>query len=157
MGPGPTRDLVMELRAARGSKTISEIMALLEENSKKTGGPLPCESSVRSVLMGDLDKITGFNHVGTLHPLQDVLIPSAKKDALLEVLRMQEETIQDLTQQLAELQEAQKKRCAKCEKDIEFYHTQIKLKDRRMERKDKWIAELLKLPTTSEDENVEDI
>ena len=141
----------MQLRAARGNKPISEIMALLEENSMKTGGPLPCESSVRSVLTGDLDKISGFNQVGTLQPLMDVLMPSTNTDALLEVLRMQEETIRDLTAQLAALEAAQKARCVKCEKDMEFYRHQIKLKDNRMERKDKWIAELLKLPKEEEE------
>ena len=150
MGPGPIRDLVMELRAARGNKTISEIMFMLEEHSKQTGGPLPCESSVRSVLTGDLDKISGFNQVGTLNPLRDVLIPNANQDALLEIIRMQHETIQGLTDQIAALEEAQKVRCAKCEKDMEFYRHQIAIKDRRMERKDRWIAELLKLPREEE-------
>lgn len=150
MGPGPIRDLVMELRAARGNKTISEIMFMLEEHSKQTGGPLPCESSVRSVLTGDLDKISGFNQVGTLNPLRKVLIPNANQDALLEIIRMQHETIQGLTDQIAALETAQKTRCAKCEADIKFYKDQIAMKDRRMERKDRWIAELLKLPREEE-------
>ncbi len=152
MGPGPIRDSVMELRAARGKKTISEIMLLLEENSKKTGEPLPCESSVRSVLTGDLEKISGFNQMGTLNPLRKVLIPHANQDVLLDIIRMQHETIQGLTDQIAALEAAQKARCAKCEKDMEFYRHQIKLKDNRMERKDRWIAELLKLPKEEEAE-----
>ncbi len=150
MGPGPTKDAVLELRAARGTKSISEIMDMLAENSRKTGGPLPCESSVRSVLTGDLDKISGFNQAGTLNPLREVLIPNASQDALLEIIRMQHETIQGLTDQLAAIREAQNAKCAKCEKDIEFYRHQIKLKDNRMERKDRWIAELLKLPKEEE-------
>lgn len=151
MGPGPTRDTVMELRAARGNKSISEIMFMLEEYSKRTGGPLPCESSVRSVLMGDLDRISGFNQAGTLNPLRAVLIPNADQDALLEIIKMQEETIQHLADQLKEITEAQRTRCTKCEKDVEKLWSQIAIKDRRMERKDRWIAELLKLP--KEDEN----
>ena len=146
MGPGPTRDRVMELRAARGNKTISEIMLLLEEHSKQTGGPLPCESSVRSVLTGDLDKISGFNPVGTLNPLREVLIPNANQDALLEIIKMQEATIQALSSQLKAIEDAQRTRCRKCEQDVEKLWGQIAIKDRRMERKDRWIAELLKLP-----------
>lgn len=150
MGPGPTKDAVLELRAARGTKSISEIMDMLAENSRKTGGPLPCESSVRSVLCGDLDKISGFNQAGTLNPLREVLIPNANQDALLEIIRMQHETIQGLTDQLEAIRETQNAKCAKCEKDMEFYRHQIKLKDNRMERKDRWIAELLKLPKEEE-------
>ena len=152
MGPGPTRDLVMELRAARGNKTISEIMFMLEEHSKQTGGPLPCESSVRSVLSGDLDKIGGFNQVGTLNPLRAVLMPDADKDALLSIIRMQEETIQSLAAQIKALEDAQRTRCKKCEQDVEKLWGQIAIKDKRMERKDRWIAELLKLPKEEEAE-----
>lgn len=152
MGPGQTRDTVMELRAARGTKSISEIMALLEENSKKTGAPVPCESSVRSVLTGDLDKISGFNQDSTLKPLHDVLIKSAGSEALLEIIRMQEETIQRLAAQLAALEDSQKARCKKCEQDIAKLWGQIAIKDRRMERKDRWIAELLKLPGENDEQ-----
>lgn len=142
----------MELRAARGTKTINEIMAMLEENSRETGMACPSESSVRNVLTGDLNKISGFNYEGTLHPLRDVLLPSTSTDALLEILRLQEEAIKDLTAQLAEREAAQQARCRKCEEDMAFYKAQIAIKDRRMERKDRWIAELLKLPKEEEAE-----
>ena len=150
MGPGQTRDTVMELRAARGSKSIAEIMALLEESSRKTGDPLPCESSVRSVLMGDLDKISGFNATSTLNPLRKVLIPSATQDALLEIIHMQEETIQRLADQLKTIEDAQRTRCKKCEQDVEKLWGQIEIKDKRMERKDRIIAGLMKLQTGEE-------
>lgn len=158
MQPGPTRDLVMQIRIARESLglSVSEVMQLLREHSEKTGAPMPGETTVRSVLSGDLERISGFSHEATLLPLKEVLIHGGQKDdavlqaridSLLDVLRIQEETIKELTRQLSELERTQQAKCEKCESDRRFYKDQIKLKDRRMERKDKWIAELLKLPS----------
>ena len=59
---------------------------------------------------------------------------------------MQEETIQRQLEELKALSETQRLRCKKCEADVHFYKDQIAIKDRRMERKDRWIAQLLKLP-----------
>lgn len=167
MQPGPTRDMVMQIRIARESLglSIGEVMQMLSEHSNKTGTPMPGETTVRSVLTGNLDRISGFSHETTLLPLKEVLIHGGQKDdavfqaridSLLEVLRIQEETIKDLTQQIASLEKTQQAKCAKCEHDREFYIHQISLKDRRMERKDKWIAELLKLPLldNSQDEQL---
>ena len=150
----------MSLRAARDDLglTIGEVMELLRRNSEETGAPLPSLTSVRSVLNGDLDKIGGFS-LETLSPLRAVLIhgnagtPEDRINALLDVIRLQEETIDHLTAQLKELEETQSVRCRKCEKDMDFLKKQIAIKDRRMERKDKWIAELLKLPA---DDGTED-
>lgn len=161
MQPGPTRDLVMQLRIARESLglSIGEVMHMLTEHSEKTGTPIPGETTVRSVLTGDLEKISGFSHETTLLPLKEVLIHGgqqdgavlqARIDSLLEVLRIQEETIRDLTRQLTDLEAAQEAKCRKCESDMKFYRDQIAIKDRRMERKDRWIAELLKLPREEE-------
>jgi len=163
VGPGTTRDTVMTLRKAREDfgLSINEIMVMLKKNSEETGAPLPSPTTVRSVLNGDWDKISGFS-MDTLTALRDVLIhkeigtPQERIDALLDVIRMQEDTIQRLSEQLTTVEETQQIRCRKCELDMEFYRTQIRLKDRRMERKDKWIAELLKLPLT-EDEEAEKI
>lgn len=157
MGPGTTRDMVMTLRAAREDLglSINEIMALLKKNADKTGASMPSPTSVRSVLNGDLDKISGFS-LETLSPLRDVLIhqdsgtTQDRINALLDVLRMQEETIQRLTDQIAAMEAAQAEKCRKCESDMKFYRDQIAIKDRRMERKDRWIAELLKLPREEE-------
>lgn len=153
MGPGTTRDTVMELRAyrARLGLSIDEIMSMLKKNSEETGAHLPSPTSVRSVLNGDLDKISGFS-IETLSPLRDVLIykgvgnPQERIDALLDVIRMQEETIQRMSEQLKAVEDTQQIRCKKCEQDMKFYKDQIAIKDKRMERKDRWIAELLKLP-----------
>lgn len=157
MGPGTTRDLVMTLRTAREDLglSINEIMALLKKNSEETGAAMPSPTSVRSVLNGDLDKISGFS-LETLAPLRAVLIHKKagntedRINTLLDVIKMQEDTIQRLTEQLKAVEETQQIRCRKCELDMKFYKDQIKLKDRRMERKDKWIAELLKLPNTND-------
>ena len=148
----------MTLRAARADLglSINEIMALLKKNSEENGAALPSPTSVRSVLNGDLDKISGFS-LETLSPLRDVLIHNKAGNiedritALLDVIRIQEETIQKLSDQLKTIEETQKIRCEKCEQDMAFYKAQIAIKDKRMERKDRWIAELLKLPR--EDEN----
>ena len=159
MGPGTTRDIVMTLRAAREDLglSINEIMALLKKNREENGAAMPSPTSVRSVLNGDLDKISGFS-LETLAPLRDVLIHNKAGNiedritALLDVIRMQEETIQRLSEQLKAIEETQQSRCRKCEQDMEFYKAQIAIKDKRMERKDRWIAELLKLPKEEEAE-----
>ena len=159
MGPGTTRDIVMTLRKAREDfgLSINEIMALLKKHSEETGAPLPSPTSVRSVLNGDLDKISGFS-MDTLSPLREVLIhgevgnPEERIDALLDVISMQEETIQRLTEELKAVEETQQIRCKKCEADMKFYKEQIAIKDKRMERKDRWIAELLKLPLAETEE-----
>ena len=150
--------MVMTLRAAREDLglSINEIMALLKKNADITGASVPSPTSVRSVLNGDLDKISGFS-LETLSPMRDVLIhqdagtTQDRINALLDVLRMQEETIQHLTDQIAQMEASQQTKCAKCESDRKFYMNQIQIKDRRMERKDRWIAELLKLPREEND------
>lgn len=160
MGPGTTRDIVMTLRKAREDfgLSINEIMALLKKNSEETGAPLPSATSVRSVLNGDLDKISGFS-IDTLTPLRDVLIhkeigtPQERIDALLDVICMQEQTIQRLTEELKSVEDTQQIRCRKCEEDMKFYKEQIAIKDKRMERKDRWIAKLLKLPLVDDEQS----
>ena len=118
---------------------------------------MPSPTTVRSVLNGDLDKISGFS-MDTLTALRDVLIhkeigtPQERIDALLDVIRMQEDTIQRLSEQLTTVEETQQIRCKKCEADMKFYKEQIAIKDKRMERKDRWIAELLKLPLAETEE-----
>lgn len=151
--------MILDLRAAREERdlSISKIMDLLKTASDKTGAALPSETSVRSVMTGDLEKISGFSYESTLLPLKAVLRPK-ENDALcmeriaviLDVLRMQEETIARLTVQLREAEAARHERCRKCAEHMDFYKSQIKLKDNRMERKDRWIAQLLKLPEDEE-------
>lgn len=168
MGPGPTRNTVLQLRSAREDLglSISEIMELLKQNHESTGAAYPSESSVRSVLNGDLDKISGFSHDATLGPLKAVLLKEKEQyriDELLGIIKTQEAEIAALTRRLAIAEEtyqaerkaaaeAQQMRCSKCERDTAFLKEQIAIKDRRMERKDKWIAELLKLPIQDEEE-----
>ena len=157
MGPGPTYDRVMELRAAKEKRglSIAEILTMLKENGAVTGAAVPSESSVRSVLTGDLDKISGFSYEGTLHPLESVLLPKSASDAamsvMLDIMRAQEETIRNLTERLQAVEEAQRNRCKKCEADTAKLWGQIAIKDRRMERKDRWIAKLLELPIQEEE------
>ena len=79
-------------------------------------------------------------------------ITQAQINGLLDIIMIQEETIKSLTDQLKVAEEIQKTRCRKCELDMDIYKSQIKIKDKRMERKDEWIAELLKLPIQDEDE-----
>ena len=153
MGPGPTLEYVMDLRDARDDLrlSIADIMALLKSNGEKTGCAIPSESSVRSVLNGDLDKISGFSYESTLLPLNAVLRPQKAENefdfsVMLDILRVQEETIRKLTDQLIAAEAARHERCWKCEQNLEIYKAQIKIKDKRMERKDRWIAQLLKLP-----------
>lgn len=149
--------MVMTLRAARErlGLSINEIMLLLTKNSEETGAALPSQTTVRSILNGDLDKISGFS-VDSLSPLRDVLIrreigdPQERINVLLDVISMQEETIQRQSEELKVLSETQRLHCKKCEADVKFYKDQIAIKDRRMERKDRWIAQLLKLPRDGE-------
>ena len=156
MGP-ETKDLVMTLRTAREDLglSIGEVMEMLKKYSEDTGTIPPSPTSVRSVLNGDLEKISGFS-MATLAPLRAVLIhgnagtPEDRINALLDVIRLQEETIDHLTAQLKALEDTQQSRCKKCEADMDFLKKQIAIKDRRMERKDAWIAELLKLPATDD-------
>lgn len=165
MGPGPTRDLVLRIREARDGLGLSvhTVMELLAEHSAKNGTPCPSESTVRSVLTGDLDKISGFSHEGTLYPLRDVLLrgdaqaEEAHVESLLAVIRMQEDMIIKLYADFEAFDQerkaaaiAQAERCKKCERDTAKLWDQIAIKDRRMERKDRWIAELLKLPREEE-------
>ena len=96
---------------------------------------------------------------GTLRPMQEVLLQSSPEEdpvlqarisGLLDVIRIQEETIRNLTERLRAVEDSQRSRCKKCEADTARLWDQIAIKDRRMERKDRWIAELLKLPREEE-------
>ena len=158
MLPGPTYDRVMELRTAREKRglSISEIMIMLKENGAVTGAAIPSESSVRNVLTGDLEKISGFSYESTLHPLERILLPKSANETamavMLDIMRAQEEAIKNLTERLQALEDAQRSRCKKCEADTAKLWGQIAIKDKRMERKDRWIAQLLKLPIQEEKE-----
>lgn len=157
MTPGPTKDLVLRLRAIREELglSIADIVAKLDE--AKT--PLS-ESTVRRVLDHDLDEISGFSYDNTLMPIADILLPkgdtkdsslSAERiEALLAIVEIKNEmiadrdrTIETMTKQFAEADARQKNRCSKCADEVAFLKAQIALKDARMDKKDEWIDRLL--------------
>ena len=157
MTPGPTKDLVLRLRAIRDELrlSISDIVTKLEE--AKT--PLS-ESTVRRVLDHDLDDISGFNYEASLMPIADILLPKGdakdkslaeeKIRALNDIIEIKNKTIADrdrtietMTKQFSDAEERQKSRCAKCADDVSFLKAQIALKDARMDKKDEWIDRLL--------------
>ena len=140
-----TKNIVKSLRAIREERGIT-----LQELFKTTG---ISESTLRRVFLDDLDGIGGFSYDGTLAPLIDLLLPKgdtsdsalsqARIDGLMAVIQIKEETIAQMTEQIAEMKKTQTSKCAKCAEDIKFLKDQIKLKDARMDKKDEWIDRLL--------------
>ena len=162
MTEGPTKDLVLRLRAIREELGLS--ISDIQEKLEAANTPL-AESTVRRVFDHDIDLISGFNYDATLMPLSDLLLPkgdtsdsalsASRIDALLAVIEIKNEMIENITKQFQEakvayenerqqLAEAQAQRCKKCEGDISFLKNQIDLKDARMDKKDEWIDRLLR-------------
>jgi len=161
MESGPTKDLVVQLRAIRDelNLSISDILSMLEEQ----GTPLS-ESTVRRVLDQDLESISGFSYNATLMPLCDLLLPkgdttdsalsASRIESLIAIIDIKNEEIQTITKQFQETrakyeseqkkaEEQQALRCKRCEENIAFLKAQIALKDARMDKKDEWIDRLL--------------
>lgn len=150
MTEGPTKALVLRLRAIRNELNLSIADILEKLDEAKT--PLS-ESSVRRVLDHDLDDISGFNYESTLMPIADVLLPKGdtkdselseeRINALLAIIDIKNETIARITEQFNEAKKSQVSKCAKCAEDVAFLKGQIALKDARMDKKDEWIDRLL--------------
>lgn len=140
-----TKSIVKSLRSIREERglTISELVSA-------TG---ISETTLRRVFVDDLDNISGFSYDGTLAPLIDLLLPKgdtsdstlsqARIDGLMAVIQIKDETIAQMTAQIAEMKKAQTNKCAKCAEDTQFLKNQIALKDARMDKKDEWIDRLL--------------
>lgn len=140
-----TKSIVKSLRSIREERglTIAELVSA-------TG---ISETTLRRVFVDDLDNISGFSYDGTLAPLIDLLLPKgdtsdstlsqARIDGLMAVIQIKDETIAQMTAQIAEMKKAQTNKCAKCAEDIAFLKKQIELKDARMDKKDEWIDRLL--------------
>lgn len=161
MTEGPTKDLVLRLRAIRDELGLS--IADIQERLEAANTPL-AESTIRRVFDHDMDSISGFNYDATLMPLSDLLLPkgdvsdsalsASRIDGLLAVIEIKNEMIESITKQFQEAKaayenerrqvaETQAQRCKKCEEDVSFLKKQISLKDERMDKKDEWIDRLL--------------
>ena len=161
MEQGPTKELVIQLRAIREelNLSISDVLSMLKEQ----GTPLS-ESTVRRVLDQDIENISGFSYEATLMPLSDLLLPkgdtsdstlsAARIESLIAIIEIKNEEINNLTQQFKETrdnyereqkkaEEQQAIRCKRCEENMAFLKEQIALKDARMDKKDEWIDRLL--------------
>lgn len=140
-----TRNIVMELRAAREARGLS-----LKELEKMSG---LSESSIRRVFVDDLEKVGGYNYDGTLSPLIDLLLMNGDADdaklskirieGLMDLIRHKDEMIASIKKQAEDARQTQANRCQKCEKDMDYLKHQIDLKDARMDKKDEWIDKLL--------------
>ena len=140
-----TKNIVKSLRSIREERglTISELVT-------QTG---ISETTLRRVFVDDIDSISGFSYDGTLAPLIDLLLPKgdttdsalsqARIDGLMAVIDIKDETIAQMTAQIAEMKKAQTDKCKKCAEDTKFLKEQIALKDARMDKKDEWIDRLL--------------
>lgn len=140
-----TKNIVKSLRSIREERglTISELVM-------QTG---ISETTLRRVFVDDIDSISGFSYDGTLAPLIDFLLPKgdttdsalsqARIDGLMAVIQIKNETIAQMTEQIAEMKKTQTDKCKKCAEDTKFLKEQISLKDARMDKKDEWIDRLL--------------
>ena len=136
MESGPTKNLILRLRAVREERdlSISDILSMLDEQHT----PLS-ESTLRRVMMEDIDKLGGFSYEGTLMPLADLLLPKgdtkdstlseARIEGLLAVIEIKNEMIENIKKQIQETKDAQASRCKKCEDNVVFLKKQITLKD----------------------------
>ena len=161
MVSGPTKNIVMSLRAVREERGIT-----IPELHTQTG---ISESTLRRVFLDDLDGLGGFSYEGMLAPLIDLLLPKgdisdsalsqSRIDGLLAVIEIKNEQIRAMSEQVQELrttylqekiaaEQKQAARCTKCEDNVAFLKDQISLKDARMDAKDAWINQLLEQQTS---------
>lgn len=141
------RSDILEIKAKVEERRLKpkQIMVLLEK-----AGEFSSESSIRRVLKpGSEDKT--FNYDLSIRPLKKVLCgdgdlaeidsitAQARIEGLEAVCTRQEELIEVLRDQIAQIKQDHARICAQYEDAIALCKEQIAIKDTRMERKDGWI------------------
>ena len=144
------RELIIALKAAKQKKeiTIPRLAEMLEDINQ----PISKTTLTRVFANGSEDN-DSFNYNSTLLPIADVLLTDdqEQEDAKrhIEIIRLQseirvkDETIITLNNQIDSLLKQIERMREEDSKQIEFLHSQIRLKDKRMDTKDVLIQRVM--------------
>ena len=143
-----SRELIIALKEAKKQQEITSprLMEMLQARNQ----PIARTTLVRLFADGS-EYNDGFNYASTLKPVADVLLAKEEEqdNRLLEIVRLQsevkakEETIVTLNNQIDALISQIEQIREEGAKQIEFLHSQISLKDARMDLKDQLIQRIM--------------
>ena len=151
MNTPKTTEVIQKLKAVKESNglTVAEIVRRVNAS-----GSFVSESVVRRVFAQDSEKKDGFNYNQSIQPIASVLLvtesTSAREDALLSIIGLKNEQLEDHEKQLEKVKAQFEKRISEYEQRIHefeqriiFLRGQIETKDKYMDRKDAIIERLL--------------
>ena len=146
MGLKSNTELIIELKKAIAEKNIgqTELMKIMEEH----GHPL-AKTTVQRLYKDGSEVNDSFRYKDTLQPLAEVLLDEDPYFDPVELARLQaeiklkDETIAILNNQIDSLIEQIEQIRAEDAKQIEFLHKQINLKDQRMDAKDALVQRIM--------------
>ena len=141
------RELVIELKRARTEKdiTLPRLLEMLKAQRKEVG-----MTTLKRVFKEGSEDNDSFKYT-TLKPIAEVLLDEDNDGTTndLEIIRLQselrvkEETITTLNNQINSLIVQIEQTRREAAKQMEFLHDQIKLKDKRMDTKDELIQRVM--------------
>ena len=141
------RELVIELKRARTEKdiTLPRLLEMLKAQRKEVG-----MTTLKRVFKEGSEDNDSFKYT-TLKPIAEVLLDENNDGTTndLEIIRLQselrvkEETITTLNNQVNSLIVQIEHTRTEAAKQMEFLHDQIKLKDKRMDTKDELIQRVM--------------
>lgn len=146
-----TQEIIVKLKAVKDKRNLS--VPDIKKMVDATGAYLSL-TTLRRVFADGSEENDSFNYEATLRPIAQVLlltddmtaesgIVKAKLETYEAICRHKDEVINTLNRQIDALRAEHDNRCRECEGRMDFLMSQIKLKDARMERKDKIIDKLL--------------
>ena len=136
-----TPDVILTIKKEieRRKLSIAQVEKLLNEAGFFIGA-----TTIRRVLRADSESVDSFRYETTIRPFWDVFIRAsednsdAEKVAASEALiAMKNEAIAELRDRIAKLEASFVEKCTECNAGKELWREQIRLKDQRIDRKDK--------------------
>lgn len=127
----------------RRKLSVTEVAQLLSD----AGHPLG-ESTIRRILRDGSEEKDSFRYETTIRPIWNVFmtdadVESSKKDLLTRIsdlealVAMKDEAIADLRERLAAVELSHGEKCRDCNASHDLWKEQIRIKDQRIDRKDK--------------------
>lgn len=149
MGYLATPDVIKALKREKEKRNLS--IAQIEKMMADAGFPMG-QTTLRRVFHKGSETHDSFRYELTIEPLWRVLVMQNKADNeeslqmriedLEALIEMKNDAIQQLRDRIEEIKKKQDNKCGECAKRQEQWREQIKLKDARIDRKDRQIDDL---------------
>ena len=143
-----TQEIIIKLKAVKEARNLS--IAQIKSAVESSGG-IVSETTLRRVFAPHSETDDSFSYDNTLKPIATAILltendnseTEADRKAFMAIAKYKDALIEELERKIVTLREHYEQRCAEYEMRMKFLRNQIELKDRRMDRKDKQIEQLL--------------